>query len=168
MKLVELRTEYRNILEAIEASCDDGGQVDPALMQTLNGVLASIQTKLENYAGLIVHLKAQQEILDHEAERLSKQSKSAGAHIDFLKDHAKAAMHEAGFDKLEVGVRKLRIQANGGMLPLTIKDAAKVIETYWEQPPRIVDTVTLRKALEAGVPVEGAELGERGSHLRVS
>lgn len=168
MKLVELRAEYRNILEAIEASCDEGGVIDPALMATLNGVVADIETKLGNYAGIIVHLSAQQKIIGGEIERLSKQYKSAGEHVAFLKDVAKSAMVEAGMTKLENGVRKLSICGNGGKKPVKISNPDKVLEAYWVQPPKEIDSETLRHDLELGIPVEGATLEERGTHLRVT
>jgi hypothetical protein len=166
MKLTELREEYRNILEAIEASCDEGGVIDPALMSVLSGIQCDIHDKLGNYAGMIVSLSAQQKILDAEADRLKRQSKSAGEHISFLKDRAKAAMVEAGFEKLDVGVRKLRIQ-NNSQAALHIEDPAKVPDRFWYQPPKEISNEQLREAIAVGEQIEGVKL-ERGTHLRVA
>jgi len=165
VRLTELTQAYQNVLEAIESTCDEGGQIDTALAETLAGISGDLRDKLGAYAGIIVHLKAQQGIIDAEVDRLKRQSKSAEAHIDYLKATAKAAMKTAGMTHLEVGVRKLRIQANG-MAALVIADESKVPDSYWYQPPKVIDNEGLRGALKAGVPVEGCEL-VNGDHLRV-
>ncbi len=165
MRLCELREEYRNVMDAIEASCDEGCQIDPELAATLNGIVSDLNTKLGNYAGIIVTLTAQQKIVDAEVERLKRQSKSAGEHIDFLKTAAKLAMVEAGIEKIEAGLRKLRIQ-NNSQAALTV-DATKLAERYWRQPPPVPDNDGIRADIEAGIEVEGAVL-QRGTHLRVS
>jgi Siphovirus Gp157 len=166
MRLCDLMEQYRNILEAIEATCDEGGVIDPELVTVLNGVTASLEEKLANYAGMIVSLTAQKKIIDGEIDRLERQSVSADDHIRFLKQAAMQAMTEAGLDKIEVGIRKLRIQANS-QPALTIADPSKVPDEYWYQPPKEIDNEGLRSALKAGVPVEGCEL-VTGKHIRVS
>lgn len=166
MKLAELREEYRNVMEAIEASCDEGGAIDPALKSTLDGIVCDLSDKLSNYAGIIITMTAQQKIIDQEIDRLQRQSKSAGEHIDFLKACAKAAMVEAGMTRIETGVRKLRIQ-NNSQAALLIADPAKVPEQFWYQPPKEIENSALRFAIEEGQEIEGVRL-ERGTHLRVS
>lgn len=166
MKLVELKEEYQNILEAIESTCDDGGMVDPELAKVLHEMQGKIEEKLGAYAGIIVTLAAQQKIVDAEAERLKRQSKALADHIAFMKEAAKQAMKLSGIEKLEVGVRKLRIQKNS-QPALTIAEPDKLPAEFWVQPPKEISNEYVREALKSGRVIEGCTL-TYGDHVRVS
>lgn len=166
MRLCELSEEFQNVLESIEAACDEGGVVPPDLMSVLDGIQGRLEDKLGNYAGMIKSLAAQKKMVDDERDRLNRQSKSAESHIDFLKSRAKDAMEKAGIEKLTVGTRSLRIQKNS-VATLTIADESKVPDTFWYQPPKEIEREAVRKAIAEGQEIEGVTLAT-GNHLRVS
>ncbi len=61
----------------------------------------------------------------------------------------------------------IRVQANGGVLPLLIADPRLIPEEYKYTPPAVADNDKIRKAIEAGYVLPFASLGERGVHVRI-
>jgi hypothetical protein len=165
MRLADIRDDYRAVLRDIEATADDGGMIDAALMDRLDSIVAARDDKLFAIAGMIKELSAERNAADHERERLARQVRSAEKSIDYLKSICKAAMEEAGIETFARGSRRLRIQQNS-QPALVVTDPLLVPHDHWREV-RQIDSIGLRAALEAGVPVPGAEL-RKGDHLRVT
>ena len=81
-----------------------------------------------------------------------------------MKERLKNAMELMGKDTIKTEHYTFRVQKNGGKLP--VKLTADVPMSY----KRVVyedDTDRIRIDLESGKKLDFAELGERGSHLRI-
>jgi hypothetical protein len=113
--------------------------------------------------------------------------------INRLKEISRAAMEEIGVKRLEGTTGVLRVQKNGGKVPVVVTDPLLVPDEYvvyegrirgvaWAavrdfgpngwiqredvQMERKVLANAIQADLEKGIPVPGAYLGERGEHLR--
>lgn len=111
------------------------------------------------------------------AKAIGEARREEAARIKALADQATGAaerskriimdlMTVAGIQKVEGVSCKVSIAANGGVLPLVILDESAIPEDFWINVPKI-DNSRVRNAIEAGEPVPGAELGERGKSVRI-
>ena len=163
MNAFDLRHDYLTLLQKIEATCDEGGVIDAALMDELDAMAADIDTKLYNLAGMIRSLQAQSDICQDEIKRLSKQNSSAVNSIEFLKATAKGLLETTGHKEFQKGTRKLWIQNN----PPSVEelDRSKIGPEHWIPQPAKLDKEGLLASLKAGVPCDGARI-KQGNHLR--
>jgi hypothetical protein len=133
------------------------------------------------------------EAAKHEAQVQVNRQKAWESRRDQLKAFVFDVMQRFGLKKLEGQTGSFRVQANGGKLPLVISDESMIpdhlMEMYvtmtFEQYLGLRNTVwekyedgievdgphpsneRIRKTLEAGEPVPGARLGDKGEHLRI-
>ena len=131
----------------------------------------ALEQKVDAYCGLVREFEARAEAREIEAQRLQS---LAGADINQarrLKARLKAFFEFHGIKKLDTPRFRVSVQANGGALPL-------VIPTDWEADPanapeafqrRVIqlDRDAIREAITNGEETYGAQLGERGTHLRI-
>ncbi|HOD84862.1 MAG TPA: siphovirus Gp157 family protein [Phycisphaerae bacterium] len=156
--LDDLLTEAAGDITGVEATVDAWLA---ELEQDLKG-------KVDNYAALITAMNARAEVRKAEADRLYHRAKVDAGNAKFLRDRLKAALEMRGITKLETDRYKVGVAKVGGNLPLIIPDPAVVAHEFIRvKEIREPDKDAIRKALESGQQVTGAELGVRGTCLTI-
>lgn len=159
--LMELTGDYKLLLDGMEAAEPEEIQT---FEDTLESVLAEIGDKADAYAVVIQEAKVTAEKFEAEAARLQARAKAVKNSIDRMKDRLKFAMETMNIKELKGKYHRLRIQKNGGALPLEI--TGEVPDTY----KKIVyedDKAKIREALKDGKELGFAHLGERGTHIKI-
>jgi hypothetical protein len=168
-------------LEALDAVLAEmGGDVSDAEAETaVDAWLAELgqerDAKLDRYAAYIADLEARAKVKREEAKRLAERSAAEEARVKMLKTRLMWFFAEHGLRKLDTPLCSFTVCANGGSLPVRLLvDAAALPAGYRDEVvtwrPRTDD---LRAALESGSEIVDdagnpvAELGERGTHLRI-
>ena len=125
--------------------------------------------KLDNYAALISEITARAELRKSEARRLMELAQVDENRAKLLKDRLKAFFEVHSLKTVETARYKLSLAKNGGKQPLILDDSIPVTQLP-EQFQRVSvdpDTAAIRSALERGELLEFAQLGERGTSLRI-
>ena len=165
----ELASELIAANEAVE-------QVVSKQVRKVDGVIGAIRF----FEGLASTAKA-------EAQRIDKLAKQWEERSSRIKAAALNAMNSFGVTELSTPTHCLRVQPNGGVVPLNVCED-ELAEQYFRATVRVTgdqvadilehfpgavelrrepDSAAIRAALKAGDKVDGAELGERGTHLRI-
>lgn len=162
-------------MEALDALLDElGGDVsDPKVEQAIDAWAAELDQdfrgKVDNYVALITTVQARADVRAAEAERLRKRSKSDENTAQFLRQRLKFVLESRGVTKLDTDRFRVSVAKNGGMLPLEVYDDGAVPAQYHRVIPeqRVVDNAAVRAALESGLDVPGARLGQRDTRLSI-
>ncbi len=173
-------------LEAVFDSLDqvDGEftpEIESAITAWLESVDLDLDQKIDAYCSLIDKFNAHASIRKAESDRLAAMAKVDLNNAKRLKDRMKQFMEFTGNQKMETKYRKLRLQNNGGALPIqwiakdgdfiTVLPDEPSIDSlppeYVVQIPSI-DMEAIRSDLEGGVELSFARLCDRGQHLRIS
>jgi hypothetical protein len=120
-------------------------------------VQQAISDKLRRYQGFFSFCEAQSSQCDSEIDRLRARKKAIDGAKDRLHKYLARAMEVHGVTRLDAGTVVFSLRQ--GARSLQITDVEKLPYQYKEE--RIVtdiDKPALKRALEAGEPVEGAEL----------
>lgn len=156
--LFEIQDEFKTLYEMM---------TDPdADLQCINDTLEGLKGELEIKAAGYVSVINQLEMEQAKAEEISKAFKEKAdirkKSIKRMKDALKWAMIETKQDAIEAGNFTIKLQNNGGKLPLQI--VGDVPDNF----KRIIyedDTELIRKHLESGEKLKFAYLEERGKHI---
>lgn len=151
-----------------------GGDVtDPTASAAVDEWFAEFESersvKLDDYAGLIARLEHEAMACKAEEIEWQKRRHTRERTVEGLKDRILTYLQLHGLKELQSakGV-KFRVQANGGALPLRCElDPDTAPPSFVKFTPTI-DKGMVRKALESGDVIEGAELLPRGVHVRIA
>lgn len=135
-----------------------------------------MSVKLDNCAALIREFDGRATLRREEAKRLNALATTDENNAKRLKELVKYVLekHYTGADgkaKLDTRRYKLWVQNNGGQVPIVMDPAvtsADVPEEY--RHTEIVVTIDMEKVradLEAGLALDFADFGEKGTHLRI-
>ena len=151
--------------------------------------------KVDNIARLLIDLKAREQALADEAERLEKMANVCQQTSDRIKAIVLQVMRDYDVRKLEGRIGTLRRQASGGVQGVDIRQPELLPEEYrkvrammdgemWNEVCGLLrtagiglvhiradeepDLTAIGEALRNGQAVPGCQLKERGEHLRVS
>jgi len=168
MSLYAINAEIASVLDAML----EGGADSPEAMEALNlhlaGLDTALESKAEDYAGLIRELELRAEVRKAEAIRIRLLSTVDATLAERLKERLKAAMESSGKMKIETARFRLTVANNGGKQPLEVDEAQMAA---WEPPFRRVITEpnreAIRIALENGATIPGCTLMPRGTSLRI-
>lgn len=153
-------TEEMERLEAmLLASMDADGTVDEELAAQLDALDGELEAKADAYAAVLRKLNAHAQMYRAEEARWREAAQRQSNAAARLKERLLQAMVRLDAKKLGPFTRA----GNGGKLPLRI--TAPVPPQYCKQEP---DASLIREALEKGIPLEFANLDERGEHLRIN
>lgn len=125
----------------------------------------TMNQKLDGYAYLIRRLESEADAAEIERELWAAKAKSRRTKVTWLKSMLKYFLEVTKQISYATGKFKIRLQNNGGVVPVQITGVVPV--EYMRQPPPVPDIEKIRYALEAGIDVPGAMLGERGKHVRI-
>jgi Gp157 protein len=159
-----------------ELLVESGGEItDPeaeaAIDNWLTETQLSLERKVDQYIWLIREFEGRADVREQAAKALMASAGADTNHAKRLKARLKAFLEICGLQKLQTKHFKLSIQANGGVLPLLIPsdwddDPANAPEAF-QRRTIVLDRDAIREAIRNNEETFGAELGERGSHLRV-
>ena len=160
--------ELTDELLELQSMLEDPDADEQVIKDTLEGVNGEYEIKLENYCKVIKNLDGDITAIDAEIERLSKMKKTRKNNIDRLKQYMFDSMKATGNNKIKGNLFTIAIQKNGGKIPVVMdtSDTAVIpdeLVRIKEEP----DLDKIREALESGVKLEFAHLGERGESLRI-
>lgn len=125
--------------------------------QTFNDTLEAIGTeeKVEGYCHVIKELQSDFEKYKVEADRLSARMKTAKNGIDRMKESLLTFLNASGQDKVKAGTFTVSI---GTSKQTNILDATLIPTEYKTPQPDKIDKTAIKKAIESGVEVAGAEI----------
>lgn len=146
--------------------------VDPeVLADTLEAVQGEYDFKIESYAKVIKNLEADVVGIKAEEQRLSGKRKVLENNINRLKKAMYDSMKTTNTPKVKGQLFTVAIQKNGGVIPINYdKDNKDITLNLPDELVVVTEKPNLdaiREILEAGKPVDGFTLGERGESLRI-
>lgn len=149
--LFNITAEQKRINEALMES---GGELTPELEEALLINAENFAVKVEGYATSIHQFEAFAEAADAEIKRLMALKKSAQGAAKRLKDNLAYGMEVMGYDKVDMGLHKLSFRSSTAV---NITDEVRIPNQYIKVETSI-DKMALKKDLQAGMVIEGAEL----------
>lgn len=167
MNLYEITTEIQSILDAMLEGGADSPEAMDALNEHLSGLDAVLDTKAEQYAGIITELQSRAAIRSQEAKRVSTLAAADQALADRLKERLKESMERTGKTKIETARFKLSVAGNGGKQPLAIGCDAHALPPEFVVQRVEANKDAIRAALEAGRSIPDCSLLPRGTSIRI-
>ncbi len=159
-------------LEKLNELLDDCDN-DAAQQELINNWLEQLgeerDRKLDGYAALITEMTTRAEVRKAEAKRMMELAQADENRAKMLKDKLKLFFETHRLKTVETARYKLSYQRNGGKAPLILKDGvpATALPERFQKVSIDPNTSAIREALEAGEVLEFAQLGERGTTLRI-
>jgi hypothetical protein len=159
-------------LQALDDLLSEAGGDITGVEATVDAWLAELEQdlkgKVDNYAALITAMTARAEVRKAEADRLYHRAKVDSSNVKFLRERLKCALESRGISKIETARYKVGVSKAGGAAPVVIADPSALPAQFVRVTEvREPDKDAIRKALESGRQVAGAELGARGTYLAI-
>ena len=125
--------------------------------QTFKDTLEAIGTeeKIEGYCQVIKNLQADLDMFKAEADRIADRMKPIKNNIDRMKESLLAFLKVSGQDKVKAGTFAVSI---GTSKATNILDEALIPTEYKTPQPDKIDKTAIKKAIESGLTVAGAEI----------
>ena len=161
MNLYKLTQDWEGIYQML----DDPDIPEDAIMDSIEGIEAVMDIKVESMAQILKSIDGEVSVIDAEIERLKALKTSKVSRCDWLKRSIMDMMKATGRPKIKTALFSFGIQKNGGSLPVILAPGCDVPPEWLK--PGDPDTTRIRKHLEAGHELGFATLGERGEHLRI-
>lgn len=159
-------------LEKLNELLDDCGD-DAQQQELINNWLEQLgderDRKLDNYSALIVEMTTRAAARKAEAQRLMELAASNENRAKLLRDRLKCFFETHNLKTVDTARYRLSLAKNGGKAPL-ILDASVPATKLPERFQRVSidpDTTAIREALERGEHLNFAQLGERGTSMRI-
>lgn len=149
--------------------CSHEPQQQELITQWLELLGNERDAKLDGYAALIAEMLARAEVRKAEAKRLMELAVTDENRARLLKERLQWFFETHNLKTIETLRYKLSLQRNGGKAPLILKSGL----TPTHLPERFQkisidpNPVAIREALEAGEELDFAQLGDRGTSLRI-
>lgn len=149
-KLYDLTGDYARLSESSDFNAEE-------IADTLEAIEGSIEDKVENILKAIKNEEAYAEALKEEAKSFSERAKTASNKAQAMKEYIVSALSAASITKLRAGTQQVTIRK-----PV---DSVKIVDLD-KLPVELVDyetvitphTLDIKKKLQAGEKIEGAEL----------
>ena len=125
--------------------------------------------KVDNYCALVTEMQARSEVRKAEAKRLMELAAEDEKRARLLKDRLKWFFETHNLKTVETARYKLSIQRNGGKAPLILDQSvpSTSLPERFQKVSIEPNTTAIRNALEAGEDLDFAQLGDRGTSLRI-
>lgn len=164
MTLYDLTQEYAALYETSQQ-----GEWDEASKEALDNMLASleggIEHKLLGIARVRRNMQADIDAIKDEEERLAKRRKAAENAKARLEQYAYKQMEYTGIEHAKDATFTVSLQNNPPSVH--VADESKIDARWWIPQPARLDKSGLKKAIQDGLLVEGAELVQsRGVRFR--
>lgn len=175
MNLIELSDQERHWLEALTHVNEDGETISEEEQSRI--IDAYIQAndefvgKVDRYCTLINAFAARADYREAQARRFAELARLDESVATKMTARLKAVMQMRGDKQIETDNHRLRIVNNGGKAPLIVPpdwkaNPASAPEQFHRRRIEL-DMTAIRAKLEAGEPVEGCAIGERGTRLTI-
>ena len=126
---------------------------EQAFKDTLEAI--GTEEKIEGYCQVIKELQGDFDKFKAEADRLTARMKTAKNGVDRMKDSLLAFLRASGQDKVKAGTFTVSI---GTSNQTNILDETLIPTEYKTPQPDKIDKTAIKKAIESGVEVAGAEI----------
>lgn len=154
--LYEIKGAYLDVYNLDEVDED-------TWFDTLESIEGELEDKADAYARLIKEFEYESAKFKAEAKRLADRQRVFDNRVKRMKERLYQTMTEMDIKEIPNDLFKIKIQANGGVAPLVIKEGAEIPAEY--QIVRTdINNDAIREALKTQ-ELDFAYLGERGSHL---
>ena len=161
MKLYEIGSELRAIIDAVDP---DTGELTEEQAAQLDALEGAFEQKCESVAFVVRELTAEADAIKAEADRLAKSARARRNSAKRLKDYLLSEMQRQNVPKVKGEILTIRRQLSPARVK--IEDERLLLAEYWIQPPPIISTADIKRALMAGTKISGASL-ERSEHIRI-
>ena len=161
MKLYEISERYRNLAALLEDDTIDEGAVVAALAE----VEGEFGDKAINVARFIQNLKAEQEAVKAEKDRLAKRETALKNKHERLKTYLEAQMLLSNIAKIDDPILPLALRQ--APPSVEVEPGAKVPEQYIIPQDPKVNKRELLEALKAGEKIPGVRLIDDRKYLKI-
>lgn len=168
MSLYQITAEMVSLLHAFDQHGEDSPEAEAAFREHAAALAEAFDGKADDYAALIRVCETRSEARHSEAARMKALADSDEALASRLREAMRAAMEATGRVKVDTNRFRLSVKTNGGKVPVIIEDESAIPSDF--AVPVVttkLDRDAIRFALEAGTPVMGARLGQRGTRLDI-
>jgi hypothetical protein len=164
MKLFELSTQYRQVVDMLEAAqTGETDAIDPELLKdTLDAISEAMEQKADNIARIMSELKATEEAIGAETKRLTERSGMIAKQRESLKSYLFAAMESAGKDKIKTAFYSYTIRNNPVSVQI-VDESLIPVEYIREVIERKTDKKAIAEAIKSGSEVAGCTLTQSRS-----
>lgn len=168
MKMYEISDALRSLAEQLE-NAETSKDMREAIRDTMESLDMDFEEKSENIAAWIADNNAMIAGCKAEIKRLQDKVNRFENQNDSLKAYQMFCMKLSGKTKVQAGTWQISIAKNGGKIPIEWSENINTDElpSYYTKVTKEIDTTAVRNALEAGVELDFARLGERGESLRI-
>lgn len=160
-KLYEIVAELQDFVTQ-----NEGLEDEQAYKDTLESLQGELDDKVEQWCHAIKNQEGERDAIKAEADRLSTKAASLTKQVERMKNTLRIYMTEANRKKAGNTI-KASIQKNGGKLPIVLTVDPKDLPFDFQKVKIEPNNEAIRDALEHGQEVPGAELGERGEHIKI-
>ena len=172
MNLYELTQAQRDLEGKILGTMDEETGEIPAnedLDAQAEALGLAIDAKIDGIARMVRNWTSDVESWKAEEKRFADKRRASENRIKHIKLYAKACLEGAGLEKLKTTLFTVAIQKNGGVAPmnLCVDLDPKTLPERFQKITVEANSPAIREALESGEKLEFAELGERGTSLRI-
>lgn len=149
--------------------CGDNAQQQELIAQWFETLGTERDRKFDNYCALVVEMTSRAAARKAEAQRLMELAASDENRAKMLKDRLKWFFQTHNLKTLDTDRYRLSLAKNGGRQPLILDESVPVTQLpeRFQKVSIDPDTTAIRDALERGERLDFAQLGERGTSLRI-
>lgn len=147
--LYEIANDYAKLMDE---------DFDPDFIaDTLSGIEGMLEDKIENCLAVIKNELAYAESLKAESKKLAERAKSSELRADRIKEYIAASLETAGKKSLKAGLHQVTVRAPSKSVEIT--DSSALPSEFVEYETNIKpDKLAIKKQLEAGIEVPGAQI----------
>lgn len=157
--------EYEQLYELLTETDPDNENLQ-IIQDTLEAVEGELEVKASGYVYLIKQLDMEADKCKQLAEEWNAKKNARENAVKRLKKALKDAMVHLNLKELKAGDYMLKVQNNGGLLPI-IYDNEQAIPQNLMKIKYEPDGKLIREYLEANPGTKWAHIGERGQHLAI-
>lgn len=170
--------EIRDDLEALHALLYEVGgditeeEAEAAIDAWLRETDEALKDKLDRYAALIRETEAKAASRKEEADRLAALATTDLNTAKRLKARLQWFFEDQGIEKMETERFKFTLANNGGRAPVIVRAPVDELPEWARRVTVTADTEAIRgeieeRARDGREPLDFAEIGPRGKHLRI-
>lgn len=131
---------------------------------TAEALMGELEVKADGYVAVINQLEMEAQKAKEIAEQFKTKAETRTNNVKRMKEALRYAMERLDMTELKAGDYTIKLQNNGGKLPLVIDDV--VPDEYYKVVYEL-DKDKMRKALDDGKQLKFAHYGERGKHVTI-
>lgn len=165
MKLYEISERYQNLARLLENEENMTEEAEGLMVKALDEVEDEFADKARNIARFIQNLKAEEEAVVAEIDRLEKKKMAVRNKRKRLKGYVEQEMLLSGIDKITDPVLPLALRK--APPSVEVKPEAVIPEKYLIQQDPKVDKRGLLEALKAGEEIAGVRLVDDKKYLKI-